>query len=167
MEGLRHSLLAPAGATVMMIFSCADAMKTMVMTKYSMKDDNGKLLFPHPFAPWTSVNKEHEEKADKVLRAYRMFENVKEWTFMSLPLMWIYATNAESVPYVTKSIVDITVLTSTLVYVIGNKMFVSGYIESAEKRIKGFSLRMKVFKFWLFGSAAVVACTALEKYGII
>jgi len=77
MEGLRHSLLAPAGATVVMIFLAADAMKTMVVTKYSIKDDNEKLLFPHPFAPWTPVGPKYEKEAGKALRAYRMFEMSK------------------------------------------------------------------------------------------
>ncbi|CAB9497001.1 expressed unknown protein [Seminavis robusta] len=167
MEGLRHSLLAPSGATVVIIFGTLDAMMTMIKTKYSAKDDNGKMLFPHPFAPWTKVDPKYEDQADKALRAWRMFENVKEWTFMSLPLMWIFAGFAGSIPKVTDQMVDIAVVTSTIGYCYGNYLFSKGYIESPEKRLKGFNVRTNVVKFWLGGSAIAVVCTALQKYGVL
>ena len=96
-----------------------------------------------------------------------MFENVKEWTFMSLPLMWVYATYAGSLPKVTDTMVDATVVGSALVYVVANRMFVKGYIESADKRLRGFRFRSRVVMFWLFGSAISVTCSALQKYGAL
>ena len=96
MEGLRHSLLAPSVTSVLMIFGVAHAMKEYVTVKYAAKDDNGKPLLPHPYAPWkplSSKDPKHVEAAEKALRGYRMFENVKEWTFLSLPSTFLYYVN--------------------------------------------------------------------------
>lgn len=167
MEGLRHSLLAPAGASIMIMFSVADAMKTSIAVRSEAKDDNGKPLFPHPYAPWSKVDPKHQDKADKAYRGYRMFENVKEWTFLSLPLMWIYSLYAGQLPYVSDALVDTSVVVSAAAYVAFNGMFVKGYVEAPEKRSQGFKLRMNVVKFWLFGSAAAVFYSSLERFGII
>lgn len=167
MEALRHTLLAPTGATVLMIFGSFDAMKTMVAVKYAAKDDNGKPLFPHPFAPWTKVDPKYEQEAGKVLRAHRMFENIKEWTFLSLPLMWSFSLCAGSIPKVTDQMVEGAVVVSTIGYLYGNYLFSNGYIESAGGRMKGFKIRRKVVEFWLYGSLIAVSCSALQKFGVI
>lgn len=167
MEGLRHSLLAPAGGTVLILFSTVDALKRWVMTRYAAKDDDGKPLFPLPFAPWVPVDPKYEETAAKVLRAYRMFENVKEWTCLSLPLFWTFAIYGGSIPYVTDGMMDVATIGSALVFMIGNGMYASGYIESLNARVSAFAIRRRTFEFWLFGSVVSVVCGALKKYGVL
>jgi hypothetical protein len=166
MEGLRHSLLAPAGGTVLILFSTIDSMKRMVVARYSTKDD-GKLLFPVPYAPWTQVDPKYEDKAMALLRSFRAFENVKEWSFIGLPLMWIFSLYGGCLPYATEPMVEVATLGSALVYSIGNVMFSSGYLESSEGRIKAFKIRSHVIRFWLFGSATSLICGAWKRFVVI
>ena len=99
MDGLQHSLLAPTCGTFILVLGCVDAMMQMVHVRYSAeaKDENGKSLLPHPYKPWeVPVSKQDPtqpppEIYDKAYRAFKMYENVKEWTFLSLPLMWTFA----------------------------------------------------------------------------
>ena len=167
MEGLRHSLLASAGGTVIILFSTVDALKRMVMTRYAAKDDAGKPLFPVPYAPWKPVSEKYQDKADKVLRAFRMWENIKEWTVVAMPLMWTVALYGGSLPWVTEPMVEVAVLGSSLLFSIGNFIYSKSYIEATEKRIRGFAIRRRVFEFWLFGSIACVACGALTRFGVM
>ena len=153
MDAMRQSLMAPAGATIFMLFGCFSAMKEMVKTRYAAKDDNGKPLLPHPYSPWVPVDPKHQDKADTAYRAFKMFENVKEWTLMSLPLMWLFWLYGGTLPYVTEPMVDGAVVLSSLAYSVGTSWYIFGYIEDASKRLKGFKLRRKVCEFWLFGSA--------------
>ena len=77
---------------------------------------------------------------DAAFRAYRMlFENVKEcWTFMAMPLiMWVFAIFGGGLPHVTNDILSYAILTSGLLYCVGNYMFVRGYISSTESRMTG------------------------------
>lgn len=99
MDALRYSLMAPAGATVLMTLGCFHAMSEMSKSRYAAHDDNGKPLLPHPYTPWKPVlGAKNQEKADDAYRAFKMFENVKEWTLLSLPLMWTFWLYAGSLP---------------------------------------------------------------------
>jgi hypothetical protein len=137
-----------------MLLGCFSAMMEMVKTRYAAKDDNGKPLLPHPYAPWVPVETKYQAKADKAYRGFKMFENVKEWTLMSLPLMWLFWLYGGTLPYITEPLMDGAVVASSLAYVVGTHWYIFGYIESPEKRLKGFNLRRRACEFWLFGSLA-------------
>mmetsp|Transcript_100850 Transcript_100850/g.291637 ORF Transcript_100850/g.291637 Transcript_100850/m.291637 type:complete len:179 (-) Transcript_100850:90-626(-) len=168
MEGLRHSLFAPSTASVLMLFGIVDAMKSMVEARYAAKDDNGKHLLPHPYEPWNAPkDPKNKDVVDKAYRAFKMFENVKEWTFMCLPSMWIVAIYGGDLPYVSDNIMDAITLASGALYSIATKMYISGYLESPGKRMTGFNIRRRVAEFWLFGSAACMAWSGAIRFGLV
>ena len=167
MEALRHSLLAPSGATVLMVFGTFDALKSMVTVRYAAKDDNGKFLFPHPYEPWKTVDPKYQEQADNAYRAFKMFENVKEWTLLSLPVMWVFSIYGGGMPYVTDPIMDGLIVASGGLYMLGNHWYIRGYLSAPEKRLTGFKIRRRVVEFWLFGSFFSVVWGGLARYGIV
>jgi hypothetical protein len=168
MEALRYSLFAPSATTVMMVFGIANAMSAMIKTRYQCKDDNGKPLLPHPYEPWNvPSDPKYKDVTDKAYRAFKMFENVKEWTFMALPVMWVFAVYGGDLPYVSQSMIDGAILVSGVVYTVATQMYVSGYLESAEKRISGFKLRLKVGQFWLLGSVLSLVSAGLLRFQVI
>jgi hypothetical protein len=170
MEALRYSLFAPTTATVFMVFGTFHAMKEMAKTRYAANDENGKTLLPHPYEPWnvrTTDNPKHTEACDKAYRAFKMFENVKEWTFMSLPLVWVFAIYGGDLPYATDAMMDGTILVSTGLYMLANAQYIEGYISAPEKRFKGFKLRRKVVEFWLLGCLVSIGYGGLVRYGLV
>mmetsp|Transcript_7112 Transcript_7112/g.11808 ORF Transcript_7112/g.11808 Transcript_7112/m.11808 type:complete len:171 (-) Transcript_7112:537-1049(-) len=167
MEALRYSILAPSAATFFMIFGCIDAMKKQIEVRYACLDDNGKKLFDHPYSPWEKVDPKYQKQADDAHRAFKTYENVKEWTFLTLPLMWMFALFGGTIPYVTDITVEVTVLVSSVVYMAANHMYTVGYMESAEKRLTGFLLRTNVAKFWMVASAVSLLTAALERFCVI
>ncbi|KAL3940227.1 MAG: hypothetical protein SGBAC_005187 [Bacillariaceae sp.] len=162
MDGLRHSLFAPAASSFFLIMGAATAIKEQIKVRYSVKDDEGKAIFSHPYQPWIEIDPKYKEGADKAWRAFKMCENVKEWAVVSMPLVWIVALFGSSLPYVEDSYVNYFLGVSSFMYAYGNYQFIYGYLESPEKRIKGFKLRMMAFQLWL--SAAGVS---LVSYGLI
>lgn len=178
MDALRHSLLAPSCGTFVMVLGCVDSMMAMIKVRYSAKDDDGKPLLPHPYKPWEIPGGGGDEKdggkhaaiADKAYRAFKMFENVKEWTAMSLPFMWTFAVYGKGMagcPYVSDDLVDGAVVLSSLVYAYANRKYTRAYIESTEKRTKSFYLRTNVVKFWLAGSAISLFHGILKRLGVV
>lgn len=168
MEALRHSLFAPSVTTIFMVFGCAHGILEMVKLRYACKDDNGKPLLPHPYEPWNApTDPKYKDSVDAVYRAFKMVENIKEWTFLSLPIMWVFALYGGALPYMTDAIMEGIILASGAAYCVGNYWYVNGYIESAAKRLKGFQVRRRVFEFWLLGSLASVVWGGLIRYGIV
>ncbi|KAL3911217.1 MAG: hypothetical protein SGILL_007369 [Bacillariaceae sp.] len=163
--------MAPAGGTIFMILGCFSAMKEMIKTRYACKDDNGKPLLPHPYSPWVPVDPKYQDKVDTAYRGFKTFENIKEWTLMSLPLMWLFWLYGGSLPYVTQPMVDGAVILSSIGYMVGTNWYMFGYIEDASKRLSGFQLRRKVCEFWLFGCAGsflwAVGCRVAEAAGLM
>ena len=168
MEELRDSLLAPAAGTVFMVLGCASAITSMNAVRYNVKDDNGKMLLSHPYKPWAEVPKGKETEWENSFRAFKMYENVKEWTFLSLPLMWTFSCFGGAIPYANGNprAVEAAVMISSVAWMVGNKWYIEGYIKSTQDRMPGFTLRLQVFKFWLFGSLAGVAGAGLERFGV-
>jgi hypothetical protein len=167
MEGLRNSLLVPAGSTVFMVLGCFQAMQAQSTARYAVKDDNKKDLLPHPYAPWTAVPKEHQSKADDAYRGFKMFENVKEWTFLGIPLMWTSFVFSGGLPYMTDLYVDGLIAVTSAVYIYGNAKFVSGYMKSPETRTQGFKIRMFAMKSWLAISGVSIGYAVLQRFGIV
>lgn len=168
MDALRYSLFAPSTTTVMLVYGIVDALLTMTGERYKCKDDNGKPLLSIPYEPWNApTDPKYKGSTDKAYRAFKMFENVKEWNFMALPPMWVFAVYGGSLPFLTDGMMDGVVLVSGAVYAVATRMFMSGYMDSPEKRLSGFKLRRKVFEFWLFGSAVSLAWSGLGRYGIV
>jgi hypothetical protein len=167
MEGLRTAFMAPAAGTILMVLGCASSIFAMNKVRYGVKDDNGKPLLTHPYTPW-QVHKGHEEECDNAYRCFKMYENVKEWAFFSMPLMWIFSVFGGSLPYANGKpwLVEGAVVLSAAAWMLGNKWYIDGYIKSAKDRMPGFQLRTKVFRFWLVGSAAGILCSALERFGV-
>ena len=124
MEGLRQALLAPACGTFLLLGGCIVAMKDMMECRYSLKDDNGKILLRHPYKPWEPVDQKHEEMAERAFRAFKMNENVKEWTFMSVPLVWSIAIFGGDLPYVTPNMIDTFIISSCLSYALVNHRYI-------------------------------------------
>eukprot|EP00526_Cylindrotheca_closterium_P023457 CAMPEP_0113631008 /NCGR_PEP_ID=MMETSP0017_2-20120614/16114_1 /TAXON_ID=2856 /ORGANISM="Cylindrotheca closterium" /LENGTH=168 /DNA_ID=CAMNT_0000541501 /DNA_START=52 /DNA_END=558 /DNA_ORIENTATION=- /assembly_acc=CAM_ASM_000147 len=161
MEGLRQSLFAPAASSFFLVMGAATAIKEMVKVRY-FKDDEGKPLYTHPYRPWIEIDPKYKEQADKAWRAFKMCENVKEWTVFSMPLVWIIALFGSSLPYVEDSYVNYFLGVTSAVYSYANHQYIYGYMEAPEKRIDGFRLRMKVFQAWLS-----VSLVSLLGYGLI
>ena len=152
MDGLRHSLFVPATSSFFLVVGVATAIKEQVKTRYAAKDDNGKPLYEHPYRPWIELDPKYKEQGDRAWRAFKMCENVKEWAVFSMPLVWIIAMFGSSLPYVEDSYVNTFLAATSCLYAYANHQFIFGYLESPEKRMKGFKLRMLVFKLWLLGS---------------
>lgn len=165
MEGLRSTLIAPAASSFFLVIGAATAIQEMVTVRYSTKDDNGKPLFPHPYQPWTKVDPKYQDQADKAWRAFKMCENVKEWTVFSLPLVWIVALFGSSLPYVEDSYVSYFLAVTSAMYSYATYQYIHGYIEGPDKRLKGFKLRMKVFQLWLSGSAISLLAYGIQAAG--
>merc|ERR1712183_997593 len=131
----------------------------------------GKPLLPHPYKPW-DVPKSEKQKLlfDKNYRAFKMYENVKEWTFMSLPAMWIFAVYGKGMTEsfgLPDTLIDGTVVATSLIFVIANRFYAKGYIESADKRLPPFKVRKKVALFWLAGSAVSLFYGFLQHFGVV
>lgn len=168
MEALRHTLFAPSMTSFLMVFGCVQALMEMIKPRYAAKDDNGKPLLPHPYEPWnTPTDPKYKETVDKVYRAFKMFENVKEWTFMSLPIMWIFAIYGGALPYMTDTLMDGIILSTGALYAISNVMYIHGYVEAPEKRLPGFQLRKKVVMCWLLGSFVSLVWGGLTRFGLV
>lgn len=71
MEDLQKALLPAAVGVVGMTFSTVGAMMAMIKTRYAMKDDNDKPLFPHPYKPWDKVDEKHSADAQTAYRCFR------------------------------------------------------------------------------------------------
>lgn len=149
-----------------MLYGCFHAMMEMISVRYQVKDDDGKLIFAHPYEPWKPVDPKYKKDADKAYRAFKMFENVKEWTFMSVPFLWIFALYGGCLPYVDEDIVDVAVIVSSTIYAFGTNRFISGYIESPEKRLSGFKIRRRACEFWLFASVGSILFAAVQRFGL-
>lgn len=167
MEGLRNSLMIPAAGTIFMVYGCVDALMRMVKIRYSVKDENGKMLLPHPYKPWV-VPAGKEEEAEGAYRSFKMYENVKEWTMFSMPLMWIFSVYGGAIPYTNRKpwILESVVGFSTAAWVLGNKWYIDGYIKSSEDRLVGFQTRTRVFRFWFYGSLVSLVCSGLERFDV-
>lgn len=166
MEGLRQALLAPACGTFLLLGGCIVAMKDMVECRYSLKDENGKILLRHPYKPWEPVDQKHEEMAERAFRAFKMNENVKEWTFMSVPLVWSIAIFGGDLPYVTPIMVDTFVIASCLSYALVNHRYIKGYVESPSRRIQAFYLRFTIWKIWLILAGLCLLWGILQRFGL-
>eukprot|EP00339_Tiarina_fusa_P030148 CAMPEP_0117084810 /NCGR_PEP_ID=MMETSP0472-20121206/59682_1 /TAXON_ID=693140 ORGANISM="Tiarina fusus, Strain LIS" /NCGR_SAMPLE_ID=MMETSP0472 /ASSEMBLY_ACC=CAM_ASM_000603 /LENGTH=167 /DNA_ID=CAMNT_0004813935 /DNA_START=18 /DNA_END=521 /DNA_ORIENTATION=+ len=167
MEGLRHSLLVPAGSTVLMVMGCFHAMKEQISARYAVKDDKNESLLPHPYAPWASVPKEYQSKADDAYRAFKMFENVKEWTLLGIPLMWTSFLYVGGLPYMTDNYVDGLIAVTSAAYIFGNAKFISGYMKSPETRLQGFKIRRKAMESWLLISVVSIGYAVLKRVGVV
>ena len=154
----------PAVSTTFILFGVMHGMMEMVKAKYSAKDDNGKWLFPHPYQPWKNVDPKYQDKADKAFRTFKMFENVKEWTFLALPLFWMFSIFGGGLPFMNDQIMDGITLLSGIGYMIGNHMYITGYTKTPADRLKGFKIRRKVVEFWLFGSVVSTVWGSFAKY---
>jgi len=166
MEALRHSLFAPAGSTFLLVIGAATAIQEMVTVRYSAKDDEGKWLYTHPYRPWIEIDPKYKEQGDKAFRAFKMCENVKEWTLFSMPLVWIVGLFGSSLPYIEDSYVNYFLGLTSVVYTYANYRFIHGYMESPQKRLDGFYLRMKVWQVWMFGSAVSLLGYGIKAAGI-
>lgn len=190
MDGLQHSLLAPTCGTFILVLGCVDAMMQMVHVRYSAeaKDEQGKSLLPHPYKPWEvpvskpdSTQPPPPEIYDKAYRAFKMYENVKEWTFLSLPLMWtfaVYGKNAVQpcvafvaaspwIPMTTETMIDSTVVLTSVLYAVANRQYVTGYIASVDGRIPPFYRRTNIVKFWLTASALSLAYACFQRVNLV
>jgi len=153
---------------VMMACGIANAMSTMLAVRYKCKDDNAKLLLPNPYEPWNApTDPKYKEATDKAYRSFKMFENVKEWNFMSMPIMWVFAIFGGDLPYMTQGKMDGIILVSGVTYAVATHMFSSGYVQLPEKRLTGFYLRRRVCEFWLVGSLISLVWFSLGYVGII
>jgi len=159
--------MAPSAGTIVMLYGCFHAMGEMAKLRYAAKDENGKPLLKHPYEPWQPIDPKHKKVTDAAYRGFKMFENVKEWTLMSVPFMWIFKLYGGCLPFVDDDMVDVAVLVSSAVYAYATSQYISGYIESPSKRMFGFKVRRRVCEFWLFGSVGAIVWAAAQRFGIV
>ena len=98
--------------------------------------------------------------------AYKAFENSKEWLQLILPLVWVLSLSGEAVPYVTQTGAQLLTLGLAGGYAIGDRLYFSGYSETASKRIRGFYIRTFFCKGFLVASAVSAACLGLWAMGV-
>lgn len=145
-----------------------DAMMTMIKIRYSKVDDNGKSLLPHPYQPWDKPSDpKYQSDFDDAYRASKMFENVKEWTLMSLPIMWCYAIYGSAIPFMSDGKVEISILLSTFTWMYGTYHYTRGYVKSVDERIFGFKIRTYSAQFWMFGAGAGLVAGLLERFDLL
>ena len=140
--------LIPSICTVLVLyFGPISAMIASSKVRYSVvsKDDGKKKMLPHPYRPWI-VPPGYETGSDEAFRAFRAFENSKEWAFMFVPLMWIFCVYLSSIPRVTVKMGQIITLVVALLYVLGDQVYIKGYLESADGRVRGFVIRTVAFR---------------------
>lgn len=164
MEGLRKTLFAPSASSFFLVMGVMSAVKENVTQRYKAKDETtGKPILSHPYSPWVPTDPKYKEETDKAWRAFKMAENVKEWAFASLPLVWIVGIFGGSLPFATDRAVTGFLLSSSAIYAYGNHKYMQGYVESPDNRIDGFKLRMKVFQAWLLASGVSLLGYALKE----
>eukprot|EP00980_Cylindrotheca_fusiformis_P021552 scaffold8397_cov90-Cylindrotheca_fusiformis.AAC.6 len=170
MEGLRQSLIGPAASSFMLSMGSLYAIVVNIKHRHMAKDDDGKELLPHPYSPWEiPPDSKHKAMADKAWRAFKIAENIQENTVLSLPLVWIMGIFGTSTcpSHVTDKMVSTFLVSSTCIYTYANYKYIHGYVESPEKRLGGFFLRMKVFMAWTLLSGASIVGYVLRENGMI
>jgi hypothetical protein len=167
MEGLRYTLFAPSASSFILVLGVMTAVKENISHRYAAKDEDGNPVLKHPYSPWEATDPKYKELTDKAWRAFKMAENVKEWTFASLPLVWIVGIFGGSLPYVSDDAVTAFLLGTSLTFAYANHKFIKGYVEAPENRIAGFKLRMKVFQVWLLGSGVSLLGYFLQATGTL
>eukprot|EP00980_Cylindrotheca_fusiformis_P000879 scaffold232_cov91-Cylindrotheca_fusiformis.AAC.4 len=167
MEEIRHTLFAPAASSFLLIMGVLSAVQENVKHRYLAKDDNGKLLLSHPYSPWeVPADSKYKKLTDRAWRAFKMTENIKEFTFASLPLVWTFGIFGGCLPYVSNTAVTAILLSSTSVYAYGNYKYMHGYVEAPEKRLEGFGLRIKVFQLWVLLTVGSLLAYLVQESGV-
>ena len=150
-----------------MTFGIFDAMKKMIPPRYNVKDDKGNKLLDHPYKPWTKVPPENQQAADDAYRAFKMFENVKEWTMVSMPLMWTAALFAGALPFMNQDRVDILIAGVSVAWMVGSAKYANGYMKSPADRGTGFKIRMLATLGFLAISTISIGYTFLQRFNIV
>ena len=78
--------------------------------------------------------------------------------------MWIFSVYGSTLPFMTTTIMDAVTVASGLFYFYATSKFVTGYIESTEKRITAFQMRRRTSEFWLFGSIISLLWFCVETF---
>eukprot|EP00562_Extubocellulus_spinifer_P009201 CAMPEP_0178507436 /NCGR_PEP_ID=MMETSP0696-20121128/20214_1 /TAXON_ID=265572 /ORGANISM="Extubocellulus spinifer, Strain CCMP396" /LENGTH=164 /DNA_ID=CAMNT_0020136915 /DNA_START=398 /DNA_END=892 /DNA_ORIENTATION=+ len=162
MEGLRDTLLVPASASVAMVMGSVVPMMSQALLRGGLKDDNGKPVFSTPYKPW-EVPAKYASEGDDLYRAHKAAENIKEWTFHVIPLMWTFFIFGGGIPYIGDSAMEGAVALSTATWLFGCYKYFTGYQGSANGRQTGFMIRFLVVFFWLSGSAIGLGCAAWNR----
>ena len=134
------------------------ALKAHIKFRYAIKDEaSGKRILETPYNPYQKI-KGREEEVSKVFRAYRAYENSKEWCNLIMPFMFISSIYGASIPYVTERTNQLVVGTTAFAWCVSNAMFIKGYAKSTEGRMTGFSLRMKCSYVFFFHGLVALGC---------
>merc|ERR1712062_496856 len=153
--GGEEQLLAPAFGTIALIGSIVETyLKVPTIRKQTLPD--GK--FTYPYTPW-------EHKSEKLYRAHRAQENIKEWSFMTIPLLFLFSTFFKRVPIVGEYEAIVTSAVGALIAWYNRKYF-DGYAESAEGRLPAFKKRTSLIKFLLGGTIVSMGYIVIENLGV-
>ena len=162
---LRAMALPMAVGTALMTYSTIRALLRQSKFRYAVLDSQGKKLLQHPYRPWKN---EDAKGADKAYASCRAYENSKEWLQLSLPIMWTFSVFGGALPYATQNVIDGLTFGLSLVWCIGNEMYVNGYTaDNPDGRGPGFKVRTMVFRAWFYLSAAALTCFALTHFGLV
>mmetsp|Transcript_5585 Transcript_5585/g.7074 ORF Transcript_5585/g.7074 Transcript_5585/m.7074 type:complete len:158 (-) Transcript_5585:372-845(-) len=149
--GGEEALIAPSVGTIAIIGSILETfMKNPKIRKQCLPE--GK--FTYPYTPW-------EHKSEMLYRAHRAQENMKEWSFMGIPLLFMFSTFAKRLPVVGEY-EPIVTLVCGLAIAHYNRKYFEGYVESADGRIPPFKGRTNVLKFLLFGAVGSITYILAE-----
>ena len=157
---------AAAAATVGMVAGTTLKLLGMVKPRYALKGDDGKALLQHPYQPWVEVPEEAREGAEKAYRAFKAYENSKEWLLLTLPLVWVFSACGEAVPRLPQAGVQVITAGVMAGYLVGDHLFFTGYCEAASKRMRGFRVRTNCFKALLALASVSAACLGLRALGV-
>ena len=162
----QEAFLAPAAGTVAVIFTCIEAMKVQSRQRYAVLDGKGNKVLPHPYKPWTT-HAGKEKEVEGAYLAHRAYENSREWATYTIPLLWLFSVYTSAIPYVRPPHVQLALTLLTAGYCYGNVLYVKGYAESAEGRLKGWRLRTLCFRALAYGAAAGIVYAGLMIFGLV
>eukprot|EP00562_Extubocellulus_spinifer_P007623 CAMPEP_0178497914 /NCGR_PEP_ID=MMETSP0696-20121128/14957_1 /TAXON_ID=265572 /ORGANISM="Extubocellulus spinifer, Strain CCMP396" /LENGTH=199 /DNA_ID=CAMNT_0020126401 /DNA_START=494 /DNA_END=1094 /DNA_ORIENTATION=+ len=108
-----------------MVMGSMVPMMSQAFLRGGLKDDNGKPVFSTPYKPW-EVPAKYASEGDDLYRAHKAAENIKEWTFHVIPLMWTFFIFGGGIPYIGDSAMEGAVALSTATWLFGCYKYFTG-----------------------------------------
>jgi len=153
------SLYPACLGAVTMTSTTVVALLAHVKVRYSITDNDGNKLLDFPYNPAQKIIGREKEVA-KAVRTHRAYENSKEWTALTMPVMFAMSLYGGYLPYVSDRTNRWMVGLTSMTWCVGNVLYCNGYAKSNAERMIGFKIRTFAFKVFLCGSLA-----SLSSYG--
>lgn len=143
-------ILAPSIGTLFIWASYANCMTGLVNIRKATKS------VTLPYRPWLHTD-------EKVYRAHRAVENIREWTVMTVPMIWVFSLFAKHLPVVGEY-VPITTVGVSVMYAVLARLYFNGYASSMEERVRPFWIRMRLVQALLGANIISLGYAAYTTY---